>query len=132
MLKIRHIAKPKTVSGNAITPINRQILTKNLTRMKNLFDKKCTTEIISRIHNLTPTSQRLWGKMEVDQMLAHCRKTLEMATGDKVLPRVLIGKLIGLFLSKNYLAKSLLGKMARQIKHLKSKTEEILKSKNKN
>lgn len=71
--------------------------------MKNLFNQKDTYEIITRLHKLNPSSQRLWGKMEVDQMLAHCRKTLEMATGDKILPRVFIGRLIGrLFVKELY------------------------------
>ncbi len=68
--------------------------------MSDLFDKNDATEIISRLDNLTSSSQRLLGRMEVAKMLAHCRKTLEMATGDRILPRVLIGKLIGRFFVK--------------------------------
>ena len=49
--------------------------------MKNLFTQNDTTEILNRVDNLTPTSQRLWGKMEAAQMLAHCSKVLEAATG---------------------------------------------------
>ena len=40
--------------------------------MKNIFDPKDNQEIIARIHNLTPESKALWGKMSVDKMLAHC------------------------------------------------------------
>ena len=87
--------------------------------MKNLFDKKDTAEIISRLDNLTPSSQRRWGKMEVAQMLAHCRKTLEMATGDKVLPRVLIGKLIGRFFVKEMSNEKPMGKNGPTDKTLK-------------
>lgn len=90
-----------------------------LTEMKNLFDKKDTAEIISRLDNLTPSSQRLWGKMEIDQMLAHCRKTLEMATGDKILPRVLIGKLIGRFFVKGFSNEKPFGKNGPTDKTLK-------------
>ncbi len=46
--------------------------------MKNIFDKSTTEEIISRINLLKPTSERVWGKMNVAQMLAHCNVTYEM------------------------------------------------------
>lgn len=39
---------------------------------QNIFDKAVTDEIINRIEKLTPASQPQWGKMSVDQMLAHC------------------------------------------------------------
>ena len=35
--------------------------------------------VIERINNLTPTTQPVWGKMTVAQMLAHCNVTYEMA-----------------------------------------------------
>ena len=87
--------------------------------MKNLFDKRYTGEIIRRLDNLTQSSQRLWGKMEVAQMLAHCRKTLEMATGDKILPRVFIGKLIGRFFVKEFSNEKPFGKNGPTDKTLK-------------
>ncbi|ALJ04397.1 hypothetical protein APS56_04255 [Pseudalgibacter alginicilyticus] len=40
--------------------------------MKNMFDLKDCTEVINRINQLTPDAKNLWGKMSVDQMLAHC------------------------------------------------------------
>ncbi len=43
--------------------------------MKNLFDKTFSAEMIQRIELLNPNSQRKWGKMSVDQMLAHCNVT---------------------------------------------------------
>ena len=70
--------------------------------MKNLFNQEDTTEILNRVDNLKPTSQRLWGKMEVAQMLAHCSKTLEVATGQKNLPRTFIGKVLGGIIKKIY------------------------------
>ena len=65
--------------------------------MKSIFQKESFDEIISRINKLTPTTQRQWGKMNVDQMLAHCTIGLETAIGTKVLSQLLIGKLIGRF-----------------------------------
>ena len=47
--------------------------------MKNLFDPAVTAELIHRIEQLSPESPALWGKMSVDQMLAHCCVAYEMA-----------------------------------------------------
>jgi hypothetical protein len=51
--------------------------------MKNIFDPTVTEELIQRINTLTPESPALWGKMKVDQMLAHCCVAYEMAFTDK-------------------------------------------------
>lgn len=45
--------------------------------MKNIFDLTVSEEIISRINNLTAETQPQWGKMSVDQMLAHCCVTYD-------------------------------------------------------
>ncbi len=47
--------------------------------VKNIFDKTVTGEIQARIEKLSPETQPLWGKMSVDQMLAHCNVSYEMA-----------------------------------------------------
>ncbi len=46
--------------------------------MKNVFNQADVAETIARLQQLTPTSQPLWGKMTVGQMLAHCNVTYEM------------------------------------------------------
>ena len=38
-------------------------------------------QVRHRIGTLTPQSPRLWGKMDVAQMLAHCAEVLEVANG---------------------------------------------------
>ncbi|WP_179337869.1 DUF1569 domain-containing protein [Winogradskyella ludwigii] len=45
--------------------------------MKNIFDKQVTEEVINRINQLQTTTKPQWGKMSVDQMLAHCNVTYE-------------------------------------------------------
>ena len=40
--------------------------------IKNIFEEQVCNEIIQRINTLTTKSERLWGSMSVDQMLAHC------------------------------------------------------------
>jgi len=51
--------------------------------MKNVFEPAVTAELIHRIEKLSPESPALWGKMSVDQMLAHCCVAYEMAFTDK-------------------------------------------------
>lgn len=46
--------------------------------MENVFDAKDAQNYIDRINNLTPETKGLWGKMMVDQMLAHCNVSYEM------------------------------------------------------
>tara|TARA_R110002050_G_scaffold94765_1_gene197026 strand:+ start:3920 stop:4375 length:456 start_codon:yes stop_codon:yes gene_type:complete len=50
--------------------------------MKNIFDPKETNTVIDRINKLEPSTNPLWGKMSVDQMLAHCNVTYEMVFDD--------------------------------------------------
>ena len=65
--------------------------------MKTLFDRDASTEIVQRINKLTPSTPRLWDKMDVSQMLAHCSGGLQMQNGDIKPARVFIGKIIGPF-----------------------------------
>ena len=63
--------------------------------MKNLFDKTTYEEITQRINTLTPESQRQWGKMNVAQMLAHCKEAFKVPLSDKKMPRSILGLLVG-------------------------------------
>ena len=46
--------------------------------MQDVFNAKESQIYIDRINSLTPFAVPLWGKMSVDQMLAHCNVTYEM------------------------------------------------------
>lgn len=46
--------------------------------MKNAFNQDDVTEFIGRINKLTVDAKPKWGKMNVEQMLAHCNVTYEM------------------------------------------------------
>jgi hypothetical protein len=70
--------------------------------MKNLFEREVVDEVISRIDTLQPTTQRHWGKMDVAQMMAHCSAALDMASGQLILRRLLIGRLLGPFVRPIY------------------------------
>jgi hypothetical protein len=63
--------------------------------MKNLFEPATAAEVKARLAQLRPDSERLWGKMNVAQAVAHCCGGLEMALGDSRPKRVLVGRIIG-------------------------------------
>ncbi len=46
--------------------------------MENIFDAATVQNYILRINQLTPTTERKWGEMSVDQMLAYCNVSYEM------------------------------------------------------
>jgi len=50
---------------------------------KNLFNEQETNETIARINTLNPETNRLWGKMDVAQMMAHCNVAYEVIYTDK-------------------------------------------------
>jgi len=70
-------------------------LCSRLTTVKSLHEAATAEEVKQRITLLGPSNERAWGKMNAPQMLGHCSAALEMASGDTVLPRVFIGRLIG-------------------------------------
>lgn len=49
--------------------------------MKSLFHSEAHEEILSRVNELSESSERQWGKMEVGQMLHHCQYPLKIALG---------------------------------------------------
>ncbi len=58
-----------------------QALTRSLDSrrpMNNIFDSAVVTELTARINALTPSTPAQWGKMSVDQMLAHVNVAYEM------------------------------------------------------
>lgn len=63
--------------------------------MKNLFEAARVEELKQRIAQLRPDSKREWGKMSPAQALEHCSRGIEMALGDKNLPRMLVGRILG-------------------------------------
>ena len=69
--------------------------------MKNLFETETVDEVKERIARLRPDSERLWGKMNPAQTLAHCSAAMEMAVGERTPPRILLGRLLGRFAKKS-------------------------------
>jgi hypothetical protein len=63
--------------------------------MKSLFQKEIVEEITVRIDKLSPQTQRQWGKMNVNQMLAHCTVGMETAMGEKFLRSSIFLRIVG-------------------------------------
>ena len=60
-----------------------------------VLDPKELDAILKRLDALTPATQRRWGKMDPAQMLTHCRLTVEAGTGDLVIERSLLARILG-------------------------------------
>ena len=73
--------------------------------MKTLFEAATVEEVKGRLAQLKPDSERVWGKMNPAQVLAHCSAAMEMAMGAKKPPRIFIGRLLGRFAKKSMIAK---------------------------
>ena len=63
--------------------------------MKTLLEAATVNEVKQRMAHLRPHSERQWGKMNPAQALAHCTAGLELASGDRHPPGMLIGRIIG-------------------------------------
>lgn len=50
--------------------------------LPNIFSEKVSADLISRLNKLSSRNTPNWGKMSVDQMLAHCNVTYEMTYED--------------------------------------------------
>ncbi|ENI5462142.1 DUF1569 domain-containing protein [Flavobacterium psychrophilum] len=50
--------------------------------MNSIFDPSSNVMIVARINKLTPTSQAVWGKMSIDQMLKHANEAIIVAFGE--------------------------------------------------
>jgi hypothetical protein len=59
--------------------------------MTSLFDPGINAEILNRIEKLTPASKPKWGKMNVQQMLAHLYLALQVNFGEIELKQGLLG-----------------------------------------
>ena len=63
--------------------------------MKTIFDQTTKNELIGRINMLSEESRAQWGRMNIYQMVKHCRLWDEMILGRKRYKQVFIGRLFG-------------------------------------
>lgn len=66
--------------------------------MESLFNPADREALSLRLAALEPDSQRRWGKMNPAQMLQHCSRGLEAATGDRPTKQLFLGKLVAPFI----------------------------------
>lgn len=63
--------------------------------MQNLFETHVYTEVLERMDKLSHHSERNWGKMEVAQMLAHCKEAFRVPLSERPMKRSMLGMFIG-------------------------------------
>jgi hypothetical protein len=63
--------------------------------MKNLFDAVRVDEVKGRIACLRQDSERQWGLMNAAQAVEHCARGFELALGERLPPRMFVGRIIG-------------------------------------
>lgn len=78
--------------------------------MKTLFDPNDCQSLCARIRALEPSRGHLWGKMNVSQMLCHCGRPLEGATGERPMKQSLIGKILARFVLSSVFSEKPFGK----------------------
>jgi len=71
--------------------------------MHTTFDQATRDELINRIHKLNENSTAQWGKMNVYQMVKHCRLWEEWVAGSTTNKQAFIGLLFGKMALKNIL-----------------------------
>ena len=69
--------------------------------VKDLFDPAVKQDIITRINNLRPATQRKWGRMDVAQMLAHVQQPLKVAIGEQTCKGNFLIKTLSVFFKSN-------------------------------
>lgn len=63
--------------------------------MKQVFEAAVAADLKRRIMSLRPDSVRQWGTMTAAQAMAHCCGGFEMANGERIPPRMFLGRIIG-------------------------------------
>ncbi len=71
--------------------------------MKSIFDQPAYHEIIERLDHLNPDATRQWGTMSPPQMLEHCARAIEMASGKSPMQQAFLGKMIGWIFKGSFL-----------------------------
>jgi hypothetical protein len=70
----------------------------------SIFSTQDHERLAARINALTPSSQAVWGKMTVEQMLAHCQVPLGIMLGSIKIKATWFNLLIGKLLKKNIIS----------------------------
>lgn len=63
--------------------------------MQSLYDLTTYNDVVARLNKLTPDTIPGWGKMNVSQMLAHCKEAFRVPLSEHKMPRAFVGRLLG-------------------------------------
>src|SRR5574338_620602 len=74
--------------------------------MKTIFERADYDEPHERIDRLAADANRAWGKMSPAQMMEHCARVLEMATGKKPVKQLFVGKMLSWMFKKEFLGEA--------------------------
>jgi len=74
--------------------------------MNNIFVHDDNQQLLTRLERLTSDTKPLWGKMNASQMVLHCQKPMDVATGKLVLNSGLFGFLFGKWAKNKFLKES--------------------------
>ncbi len=73
----------------------------------HLLQQPAYDELLKRLHQLTPSSSAIWGKMDVAQMMAHVTANLELATGSEPTTQAFVGRIFGAMAKRQILTNGL-------------------------
>ncbi|HEU0135936.1 MAG TPA: hypothetical protein VFQ50_01455, partial [Flavobacterium sp.] len=90
--------------------------------MSNIFNVADNLKLRSRIQQLKADTKPTWGKMNAAQMVLHCQKPLDVASGKLVLKQGLIGFLFGKMAKRDFLNKPEFAKNLPTVPQFKSKS----------
>lgn len=71
----------------------------------HLLQPQAYNELLERLDKLSPSSQALWGKMDVAQMLAHVTGNLEMTMSGEKVSVTFLGRIFGCVAKRQTLTK---------------------------
>ncbi len=81
-------------------------------RMKTIFDAATHAELQERLSQLKVDSERQWGKMSAAQAMEHTARAIEMASGEKPMKQLFLGKAIGWMFKSTFLGEKPFSKNA--------------------
>ena len=114
-LEITHLKKPSRLS----VFVAKKLSNLKYKKMKSIFNKANNQEIITRIQKLSPHSQAMWGKMNVDQMLKHCNDVILVAFNEKALNVPFIFRILGRMMKGSVLKQPEFAKNSQTAKEFK-------------
>jgi hypothetical protein len=70
----------------------------------SIFEQATVNQLVERINQLSPITERKWGKMSVNQMLEHQARVFSVALGEEKMKVPFLLKIVGPFLKNSLLS----------------------------